>query len=195
MKKTLYIIASVILAVSCAKVPQGSADNSTNGGNDNEDTAVVPEVPKIQSMISVQMQTDKVLYAPGGTVHFTAENMPANAKVRYRCMGETVHEHDATGNEWTWTAPEYDGRGYMVEVWTQEEDNVEMINGIQFYDWHNKHHWPLGGTMEQLDEVYKDIANRDVYNEAVKKYIDVQHGYGMGEQVCVRVYIHGKNQS
>ena len=53
------------------------------------------------------------------------------------------------------------------------------INGVQFYDWHNKHHWPLGGTMEKLDEVYKDIANRDVYNAAVKKYIDVQHSYGM----------------
>ena len=38
------------------------------------------------------------------------------------------------------------------------------INGIQFYDWHNKHHWPLGGTMEHPDEVYNDIANRQVYS-------------------------------
>ncbi len=53
------------------------------------------------------------------------------------------------------------------------------INGIQFYDWHNKHHWPLGGTRGNLDEKYKDIANRDVYNAAVKKYIEVQHAYGM----------------
>lgn len=53
------------------------------------------------------------------------------------------------------------------------------INGIQFYDWHNKHHWPLGGTGDSLLEVYKDIANRDVYTEAVKKYIDVQHSLGM----------------
>lgn len=53
------------------------------------------------------------------------------------------------------------------------------INGVQFYDWHNKHHWPLGGTVGNLDEVYKDIANRDVYTEAVKKYISVQHSMGM----------------
>lgn len=53
------------------------------------------------------------------------------------------------------------------------------INGVQFYDWHNKHHWPLGGTVGSLDEVYKDIANRDVYTEAVKKYISVQHSMGM----------------
>ena len=53
------------------------------------------------------------------------------------------------------------------------------INGIQFYDWHNKHHWPLGGTRGDLMEVYKDIANREVYTEAVRKYIDVQHSLGM----------------
>lgn len=53
------------------------------------------------------------------------------------------------------------------------------VNGIQFYDWHNKHHWPLGGTREKPAEVYKDIANRDVYAAAVRKYIKVLHGYGM----------------
>lgn len=53
------------------------------------------------------------------------------------------------------------------------------INGVQFQDWHNKHHWPLGGMREKLDDVYKDIANRDTYTEVIKKYIDVQHAYGM----------------
>ena len=53
------------------------------------------------------------------------------------------------------------------------------INGVQFQDWHNKHHWPLGGTRDQLEDVYKDIANRDTYTDVIKKYIDVQHGYGM----------------
>lgn len=53
------------------------------------------------------------------------------------------------------------------------------INGIQFYDWHNKHHWPLGGTRTELYEKYKDIANRDVYNSVVKAYIAEQHRLGM----------------
>ena len=53
------------------------------------------------------------------------------------------------------------------------------INGIQFYDWHNKHHWPLGGTRTQLLDTYKDIANRDVVTSVVKRYIDVQHSLGM----------------
>lgn len=53
------------------------------------------------------------------------------------------------------------------------------INGVQFQDWHNKHHWPLGGTRNKLDDVYKDIANRDIYTDVVKRYLEVQHAYGM----------------
>ncbi len=53
------------------------------------------------------------------------------------------------------------------------------INGVQFQDWHYKHHWPLGGTPGNLMDTYTDIANRQVKTDAVKKYIDVQHSYGM----------------
>lgn len=53
------------------------------------------------------------------------------------------------------------------------------INGVQFQDWHNKHHWPLGGTRQHPEAVYKDIANRDIYTQAVKDYIRTQHAYGM----------------
>ncbi len=53
------------------------------------------------------------------------------------------------------------------------------LNGVQFQDWHKKHHWPLGGTRDNLDEVYTDIANRTVYTSVVKKYISEIHSYGM----------------
>ena len=53
------------------------------------------------------------------------------------------------------------------------------INGIQFYDWHNKHHWPLGGTRDALLERYKDIANREVVTDVVKRYIEASHSFGM----------------
>ncbi|MDR0938545.1 MAG: glycoside hydrolase family 66 protein [Mediterranea sp.] len=67
------------------------------------------------------------------------------------------------------------------EVIGQEMDFLNRchINGVQFQDWHNKHHWPLGGTRDRLDDVYKDIANRDIYTRVVKGYIDAQHQRGM----------------
>lgn len=42
------------------------------------------------------------------------------------------------------------------------------INGVQFQDWHYKHHWPLGGTPGNLMDTYTDIANREVSTEVVK---------------------------
>ena len=53
------------------------------------------------------------------------------------------------------------------------------INGVQFQDWHNKHHWPLGGTREAPAETYTDIANRSVSAEVIRRYIDTQHALGM----------------
>lgn len=53
------------------------------------------------------------------------------------------------------------------------------INGVQFQDWHYKHHWPLPGTRNNVLESYKDIANRDLSAAVVRKYIDVQHDLGM----------------
>ncbi len=89
-------------------------------------------------------------------------------------------------SDWT-TFPRYgfvatfDASKLADGVIEQEMDFLNRchINGVQFQDWHNKHHWPLGGTRNQLDVVYKDIANRDVYTSVVKKYIDVQHSLGM----------------
>ena len=225
MKKLLYSIAVVILAVSCGKDPQGSGNSGDNDNTENGHTGGVTDVVAIQSDITIDLKTDKAIYSPGDEVTFTASSIPADAKIRYRCMGETIHQHNSSGNQWVWNAPSADGRGYMVEVYREKDEKTDLvlgtiavdvssdwtmfprygfvadfgkeklaegviesemeflnrchINGIQFYDWHNKHHWPLGGTMETLDEVYKDIANRDVYNAVVKKYIEVQHGYGM----------------
>ena len=53
------------------------------------------------------------------------------------------------------------------------------INGIQFYDWQMKHHWPLGGTRGNLLESYTDIANRTIVTDVVRDYIDQLHGRGM----------------
>lgn len=54
------------------------------------------------------------------------------------------------------------------------------INGVQFQDWHWKHHKPVKFRADgSLDPWYQDVSNRWVGTEYVKKYIDVQHRYGM----------------
>lgn len=224
MTKRAAIAMTVCVAflISCRE--GGAPVDNPDEGKDTVISEVTVTVP-VSSTISIELNTDKARYNPGETVRFTADNMPSGAKIRYRHLGDTVAEMEATGTSWEWTAPSEDFTGYLVDVYVTKEDSGEIIygtiavdvssdwtrfprygfigdfdrsklsegviegemaylnrchiNGIQFYDWHNKHHWPLGGTRGDLMEVYKDIANREVYTEAVRKYIDVQHSLGM----------------
>lgn len=54
------------------------------------------------------------------------------------------------------------------------------INGVQFQDWHYKHHWPA--PVDKSGKVlssFTDIANRMNETSVIREYIRVQHGYGM----------------
>jgi len=57
--------------------------------------------------------------------------------------------------------------------------NRYHINGIQFYDWHNKHHKPLPFTGSTPATTWKDIINRDIYFSTVQKYISSAHNRNM----------------
>ena len=80
--------------------------------------------------------------------------------------------------------------GYVAEYPKREKGETEKIidnlnkyhiNGLQFYDWQNKHHKPIPDTKDNTYSVWKDIANRDVYYDTVKNYIDAAHGKNMKE--------------
>lgn len=45
------------------------------------------------------------------------------------------------------------------------------INGIQYYDWLNKHHWPLKMKGGQPADIWLDIAKREVSFNTVNTYI------------------------
>ena len=220
----LLIAGLLILSTACSNsddTPEPAPSPVPGGGPSGGVESVTP----IRSDLSVELNTDKACYAPGEAVCFTASDVPAGARIRYRNGAEVIKDEPLTASSWTWTPAGADFTGYMAEVYRQEQDNSETvlgtiavdvssdwtrfprygfvatfdgsklsdgvienemaylnrchINGVQFQDWHNKHHWPLGGTRDNLLDVYKDIANRDVYTSVVKKYIDVQHGLGM----------------
>lgn len=183
----------------------------------------------------LELSTDKACYAPGSTVTFTADgDLPSGKEVyvRYRHNNTFIEKHTITSKTWTWTAPDTDYMGYMVDLYYMEWNgdigtehiigaiavdvssdwkrfprygfvaefdnyggsidknaNIEAemkylnrlhINGVQFQDWHWKHHKPVRFREDgSLDPWYQDVSNRWVGTEYVKKYIDVQHRYGM----------------
>jgi len=57
--------------------------------------------------------------------------------------------------------------------------NKYHINGLQFYDWQNKHHEPLPIVNSAPATIWKDIANRDTYFSTIQKYITAAHNCNM----------------
>ncbi len=71
--------------------------------------------------------------------------------------------------------------------------NRHHINGIQFYDWHNKHHKPMRVNGIEPASVWKDIANRDIYFSTVRKYISSAHERNIKTMFYNLVYGAWKN--
>lgn len=55
------------------------------------------------------------------------------------------------------------------------------INGVQFQDWHWKHHWPLAQDKVSSAplETYIDIASRETSLATIRNYISLCHQFGM----------------
>lgn len=66
--------------------------------------------------------------------------------------------------------------------------NRYHINGLQFYDWHNKHHKPLPVTGSTPASTWKNISNTDVYFNTVQKYISSAHSFNMKAMFYNLVY-------
>jgi len=62
------------------------------------------------------------------------------------------------------------------------------INGLQFYDWHNKHHklLPLIGSTPATS--WQDIGGRTIYFSTIQKYITSAHSYNMKSMFYDLVY-------
>lgn len=62
------------------------------------------------------------------------------------------------------------------------------LNGIQFYDWHNKHHLPLPMDGDAPALQWEDIAHRPTSFEVVAAYIDAAHSYNMAAMSYNLIY-------
>ena len=62
------------------------------------------------------------------------------------------------------------------------------INGLQYYDWQNKHHAPLKMDGSQPAAEWQDIARRTTSFEVVKNYIDKAHQFGIASMFYDLLY-------
>ncbi len=149
----------------------------------------VPSGARIRYLHGSTQVADEPLSSPTWTWTAPQDDYTGYLAEVYTASGNTETIHGTVGvdvsSDWSrfpryGFVASYDGSKTHAKI-TEEMVFLNRchINGIQFYDWHNKHHWPLGGTRTQLLERYTDIANREVLTSVVKDYISVQHGYGM----------------
>ena len=123
MKKIIYLVAA-FLCLSCS---DDHESNPQNGGTSGSVTEVTP----VTSDLCVELTTDKAFYKPNETVTFTAADaLPAGTKVRYRLSGEIVGEEPVSGTNWTWKAPSTDFKGYMAELYRQENGTDVIVGTI-----------------------------------------------------------------
>lgn len=78
--------------------------------------------------------------------------------------------------------------GFLSKYPVMTKENIDAvitrlnryhINGLQFYDWQNKHHEPLAGTVTHPAAFWNDIANRRTSLATVKGYITAAHRHNM----------------
>ena len=179
-----------------------------------------------------ELFTNKARYNPGELVELSfTGSISATAKIRYKHLNTVLEEIPLSSANWTWTAPQADFKGYLVELvdtvngiekliasvavdvsssWTRfprygflskfpqltdgemetviKNLNRHHINGIQFYDWHYKHHKPLAGTPESPAASWKDIINRDNFRATIQGYITKAHACNMNAMFYNLVY-------
>jgi len=87
--------------------------------------------------------------------------------------------------------------GFLSEYGSMSEEQRETvidrltayhINGLQFYDWHWKHHRPLCGTTAEPASSWNDIANRQIYRATVEGYIELAHARNMRAMAYNLIY-------
>lgn len=199
-----------------------SSTNETTGGSSE---VVTQPKETLKEAMTLDLSTDKALYAPGEAVSFTATGtLPQGAKIRYRHGTTVIGEQPLSSSRWTWTPPLEDYSGYLADIYTQDANGTQTIygtiavdvssdwsvfprygfvssyddtktddvisndlsflnrchiNGLQFYDWHNKHHMPVVISNGKVADSYEDIANRKINTHVVRQYINDAHQYGM----------------
>lgn len=95
---------------------------------------------------------------------------------------EVIYASIAVDVSSDWTRfPRY---GFLSKFSSNDHSNIQEviknlsryhINGLQFYDWHNKHHKPLPVSNGVPLSSWKDIGNRPVSFSTVESYIEAAH--------------------
>lgn len=137
----------------------------------------------ISSQLSVELTTDKACYVPGQVVAFSASgNIPGNAKIRYRHGSTVLETHRLSevmsNNRWTWTPPTTDYQGYLVELYTESNNQETILGTIAVDVSSNWKHFPRYGFVADFDN-YQGSVDKNANIKKEMAYLNRLHINGV----------------
>ena len=207
MKRAITYGQALVLAAGGFLTSQGAAQSvppATLGRLDTDRAAYPPGTTVHLTATLAQAQPGRqlaVVYyhlgkelsrrtvaAPGRFVRWTWQPPPANYQ-GYLVQVTTAGQPPATtavdvSSDWR-QFPRYGFLSKFGRLSNGRMDSVMRqltryhINGLQFYDWADKHHQSLAGTPAAPAAEWRDLANRATYLSTVAGYIERAHGAGM----------------
>lgn len=93
-------------------------------------TITITSQAEVANAVADPLGTDKVAYRPGEVVTFSLKNLPENAKVRYKHLGQVLSQSTVSSTTWTWQTPNEDFRGYMAELFVTKGGKDSVIASI-----------------------------------------------------------------
>lgn len=112
LSAVLGFIVALLFASACKKDDKGTINP-----------------PKTETYVGIS--TDKAYYKPGESVTFTlADPTPAGARIRYKFLDAILQETAITQSSWQWNPPADDFKGYMAEIFREEDGKVKVYGCI-----------------------------------------------------------------
>lgn len=113
--------------------------------------------------LPITLTTDKAVYRPGEKVMFSLKQKhEGSLTVRYYHLGTLLDEEPVVGNEWQWTPPADDFRGYMAALFTTAGGSEELLQTVAVdvsSDWRR---FPRYGFLSSYGEMSEAQVDRQI---------------------------------
>jgi dextranase len=168
-----------------------SLTNTIGTATDGEVTIDVTQLGSLQTTLSGQafslanQATDTLSFTwTAPATDFQGYSIEVNATDASGAILDSANSAIDVSSTWT----KYPRYGFVAAYTDQPADvstaeiaqlNRFHINGIQFYDWQQKHHVPLAGSIAAPASSWIQINDQTNFRQTVIDYISAAHSYGM----------------
>ena len=149
MKKLIYIALAMTLSLgSCIEdEPQNNPITYGDG------------------YIAVLLSTDKAAYKPGEAVQFSLNNQPeGQVTVRYKHLNQVLSETPLTGKSWSWTPPSDDFKGYMVDIYSEDNGQETVLGSVAVDVSSDPARFPRNGFLSEYGKMSSKEINKVMDN-------------------------------